>query len=141
MKSKKVKHEENQENELDYKEKYLKALADYQNLVKRIQREKEDFVKFANEGLVLKILSIFDSLKRAVEEFEDESLKLITKELWSILEREGVERIEVNENDEFNPEIMECIEVEKDGKRLIVTREGYKIRGKVLRPVEVKVVK
>lgn len=141
MRTKKVKQEQRQEQAVDYKEKYLKALADYQNLIKRVEKEKEDFVKFANEHLILRLLTVLDSLEKAVDEFEDESIKLIAKELWNILEKEGVERIEVRENDSFNPEIMECIEAEEDGRRLIVTRKGYKIKGKVLRPVEVKVVK
>lgn len=141
MKTKKVKQEQRQEQAVDYKEKYLKALADYQNLIKRVEKEKEDFVKFANEHLILRLLAVFDSLEKAVDEFEDESIKLIAKELWYILEKEGVEQIEVRENDDFDPAIMECIEAEEDGKRLIVTRKGYKMKGRVIRAAEVKVVK
>lgn len=129
------------EQEVDYKDKYLRSLADYQNLIKRTQKEKQDAIQFANEVFVEKLLPVLDHLERAKGHVEDEGVGLIYKELSRVLEEIGVETINVDKTEEFNPEYMECIEAEKDGKMLEITRAGYRYKDKVIRPVQVKVVK
>ena len=54
-----------EQEEIDYKDKYLRALADYQNLLKRVEKEKQDFVQYANERLILNLLEIIDDFERA----------------------------------------------------------------------------
>ena len=126
--------------EIDYKDKYLRALADYQNLVKRTQVEKEEFYKYAHESFVEKLVPVLDHLERAEKHIQDKGIDLIYKELRKIVEDLGLERIHIKETDEFNPEYMECVEAEQNGKRLVETRAGYRFKGKVLRPVQVQVV-
>lgn len=126
---------------IDYKDKYLRALADYQNLVKRTQVEKEEFYKYAHESFVEKLIPVLDNLERAEQYTNDTGVQLVFKELKRIVAEFGLERIQLKENDTFTPEYMECIEAEKDGNNLVETRAGYRFKGKVLRPVQVKVVK
>ena len=128
-------------DDVDYKDNYLRALADYQNLVKRTQQEKQEFYKYAHESFVEKLLPILDHLERAEQNTEDAGVSLVYKELQQVLSELGLERIVIKASDEFNPEFMECIEAEQDGKKLIETRAGYQFKGKVIQPVQVKVVK
>lgn len=125
----------------DYKEQYLRALADYQNLLKRTAKEKEDFIEFAGEELIRKLLPVLDNLERAKGVLTDKGIDIIYNELWQVLQGEGVERIIINKTDAFDPMTMECINVEEGGKVLQEVRAGYKLKGKVLKAVQVKVVK
>lgn len=124
----------------DYKEKYLRALADYQNLVRRVDQEKGSFLKYTNEQLVLKILPILDSLEKACEETKSESIKLIHRQLLDVLVKEGLEKIEVL-GQTFAPETMECLEViaGEKGKVVAELRSGYRLKGKIIRVSQVKV--
>ncbi len=121
---------------------WKRALADYQNLEKRIALEKEEFVKFANRNLILRILPAIDSLEKAEEYLKDEGLSLALRQLKEGLSSGGLEKIEVRGKD-FNPEEMECVAVGEgeEGKVLEETRAGYRLNGKVLRVAQVKVGK
>lgn len=129
---------------------WKRALADYQNLEKRTAEEKLQFYQFSNSQLVLKLLSVMDSLDELVklDKFgQDEHLQLIIKQFRDILTSEGLEKIEVIAK-EFNPEEMECVEVEaregleeQEGKVTEELRTGYKLKGKILRVARVKVGK
>lgn len=121
---------------------WKRALADYQNLEKRIQAEKEEFAKFANSELVLKILPALDSLEKAENHLQDEGLTLAVKQLKDGLRQAGVEKI-ATEGQVFEPETMECVAVGEgeDCKIIEEIRPGYRLNDKILRPVQVKVGK
>ena len=121
---------------------WRRALADYQNLEKRINREQEDFIRFANEGLLDKILNVFDNLERACRAKEDRGLAMIKNEFWEVLSSEGIEKIETK-GEVFDPHLMDALEL-VPGKKNCVVEEvspGYLYRGKCLRPARVKVGK
>ncbi len=121
-------------------EKWKRALADYQNLERRISEEKEEFVKFANASLLVRILVVADSLEKAEEHLKDEGLSLILRNFFQVLSEEGLEKIEVL-GKKFDPNEMECVELIK-GEEEIVTgelRKGYRLKGKVIRVAQVKV--
>jgi molecular chaperone GrpE len=126
----------------DLTNKWKRALADYQNLEKRVSLEKEDFVRFANADLILKILPALDNLERAEEHLKDEGLGLALKQLRQALTEAGLEKIEVT-GKEFDPEIMECCELVQGEEEKIIeeTRSGYKLNDKLLRCAQVKVGK
>ncbi len=125
-------------NELETK--YLRALADYQNLEKRVEREKDNFVKFANAILILKMLPILDNLERAQETLKDQGIELVIKQFKEALSSEGVTEVEA-EGKEFNPEHHEAVEkVEgEEGKVVNVIERGYKLGEKVIRPAKVTI--
>ena len=130
----------------DFEEKYRRARADYANLERRVKGQQEEFVKFANSVLILKLLPILDDLEKAVPKVKDEGLELILKNLREVLKSEGVEEIKVKEGDEFDPHIMEGVITEStedtegtEAKVGEVTRKGYRIKEKVLRPAQVAV--
>jgi len=122
--------------------KWQRALADYQNLEKRTGLEKEEFAKFANSQLILKILPGLDSLEKAGQHLKDEGLKLALKQLTDELASSGLEKMETLGQD-FDPETMECLEVAKgeEGKVLDEIRPGYKLNNRVLRVAQVRVGK
>lgn len=105
-----------------------RALADYDNLKKRVEKEREEIVKFANSTLILKVLVVTDGFE------------LILEQLRQILKEEGTEEIKVNIGEKFNPEIMEAIEKQGDEDKVTaIMQRGYKLHDRVIRPVKVKV--
>ena len=129
-----------------FEEKYKRARADYVNLERRVESQQEEFVKFANSILILKFLPILDDLEKAAATEKDSGVDLVLKKFKEVLESEGVEEIKVGVGDKFDPNMMECVITENtedtkstEAKVSEVLRTGYKIKGKVLRPAQVKV--
>jgi molecular chaperone GrpE len=132
-----------EETELSNLENQLKrALADYQNLEKRIAEEKSSWVKAANKNLLLKLLPGLDSLLLAEKHTQDEGVKLSIKHFLDILENEGVKKIETAGKD-FDPNLMEAIGTAdgETGKVVEEARAGYMLFETVLRPAQVIVGK
>ena len=122
--------------------KWKRAVADYQNLERRVETQQQALVKFANAMLIEKLLGVVDDLERAKTHVKDEGLKLIIDRFKDILKSEGVAEIEA-QNREFDPHLMECIDMIEGSKNQVVkvTLKGYTLNGKVLRPVKVLVGK
>jgi len=143
-KEEKIKELENLKKELeDYKNKYLRALADYQNLEKRVIEEKELIVKTANKNLILKLLPFLDALDKAEVFVKDQGLKIVKENLIKVLKEIGVEEIDVL-NKPFDPITSEAIDIvasDKDNIVVEVLRKGYKFQDKILRVAQVKVGK
>ena len=120
---------------------WKRALADYQNLEKRHEREKAEFVQFANSSLILKLLSVLDNLERAQEHLKDNGLELAIGEFKRVLAEDGLEEIEVS-GKEFNPAEMEAVETvegEEDNKVVEAVYKGYRLKDRLVRPAKVKV--
>lgn len=135
----KKKHDQQTE---DWKGKYLRALADYQNLEKRTQSEKQEIRKYAAEAILTRLLPVLDTLTKAAHHVKDAGLELALKELYTALSEQGVEKIAVV-GKPFDPHKMECIEV-IPGEDNIVIEEllpGYRLHDKILRVAQVKVGK
>lgn len=138
---KKDKHDENEQKLQEVNEKYLRALADYQNLQKQTDSWREDFVQYAASSLVKKILEILDDLEKAQEHIQDEGLKLIIEKLHNILREEGVSELELT-GKEYNPAEAEVISTQpgqQDNIIVEVLQKGYRIKDKVIRPARVVV--
>lgn len=126
----------------EWKAKYLRALADYQNLEKRVAQEKQEVRAYAAQAVLMKLLPVADTFERAGAHLGDQGLMLALKELELFLTDLGVNKFETK-GKPFNPEVMECIEV-VDGEDNIVIEEllpGYTLHGKVIRVARVKVGK
>ena len=143
-KDKNKKHEEiKEDSELENLENQLKrALADYQNLEKRIHEEKSSWIKTANKELLLRLIPGLDSLILAEKHTQDEGVKISIKHFLDILEQEGVKQIETKGKD-FDPNLMEAVSATEgeDGKVLEELRAGYVLNGQTLRPAQVIVGK
>ena len=117
-----------------------RALADYDNLQKRIEKQKSEFVKMANANLLDKLLSVLDDLQRVQRHLKDEGLDLAIEEFLRVLKAEQVTEIEVL-GKQFDANLMDCVEVcqGKEDCILEVINKGYLLNGRVLRPAQVKV--
>lgn len=126
----------------ELKQKYFRALADYQNLERRVQAEKADIRSFASLVLIERLLPVLDTFERAQTHLQDSGLALALKQFLGVLTDQGLERINTVGLD-FNPHEMECVEV-IPGKDNVVVEEftsGYRLNGKVIRVAQVKVGK
>lgn len=137
----------------EYLAGWKRAQADYQNLKKRLASEQKDYIKFANEDLILEILPILDNFQSAYsvlpKELENNSwikgIKYIKTQLEDILKKNNVKKIKAL-NQEFNPELHEAIKqknkkVQKKTKLKVfkILLTGYKLNNKVIRPTKVEV--
>jgi molecular chaperone GrpE len=126
----------------EWKTKYLRALADYQNLEKRSSEHVAEARKFAAEIILLRLLPVVDTFAKVKAHVNDMGFDLAFKEMEAVLSEQGVTKIEVV-GKEFDPHTMECIEVVEGKDNMVVeeTLAGYEFRGKVLRVAQVKVGK
>ena len=132
-----------EENELSNLENQLKrALADYQNLEKRIASEKSSWILASNKNLLLRLLPGLDSLLLAEKHTQDEGVKLSIKHFIDSLEAEGDKKIETA-GKTFDPNLMEAITTQEgeEGKVLEEVRAGYMLFDQILRPAQVIVGK
>lgn len=127
----------------EFKNKYLRALADYQNLEKRVREEKMTNREDVTFQLLLRLLPFLDNLEQAEVFIKDKGLEMVRKQYYQALEEIGIKEIEVL-GKEFDPHIAEAIDIvegEKDNIMVEVLRKGYRYGEKVLRPAQVKVSK
>jgi len=137
----------------DYHDRYLRAHAEFENARKRLDKEREAFLKYANEGLVIEFLPIVDSLEIAekhIKQAKDfdavrQGVDMIHGQIQKFLKELGVEKIKTV-GEKFDPNMHEVIEVldTDEGKEDEITEElkpGYKLNGKLLRPASVKITR
>ncbi len=126
----------------EWKDKYLRALADYKNLERRSYEEKDEVRRFASEIILSKLLTVADSFGKAKEHLKDAGLDLAYKQLIGLFDELGLVRIDVL-GKEFNPHEMECIEVVVGEEHKVVEEvvPGYRLRDKIIRVARVKVGK
>jgi len=123
-----------------WKNKYIRALADYQNLEKRTEEEKQEVRAYAAKVFLEKLLPVIDNLEMADAHINDEGLSIAMKEMHALLSKFGVEKINIS-GETFDPYKMECIELVEGEKNKVVevTSSGYVMHGKLLREAKVKV--
>ena len=134
-------------------DRLLRLHAEFENYKKRMARERSEFVKFANEALILEFLPVLDNLERAVAMANSgmdaqgvaEGLDIILRLFQTTLEKAGTKVIEALGH-EFDPNLHQAVaQVEStDGRDDIVVEEvqkGYLLEGRLLRPSMVKVLK
>jgi molecular chaperone GrpE len=128
----------------EFENKYKRALADYQNLLKRTAEEKQAFAKYANEGMIRDILPVYDNLRISLDHIDDEAknnglaegIKYVVKQFRDALLNNGVSEIEIKDK-KFDPMEMEAISGK--GKKIKkIMNPGYKLNGKVIIPAKVE---
>lgn len=138
----------------EYWERLLRLQADFENTRKRLDKEKQDFFKFANEGIILELLNILDDLERSVGLAETQKqdlpvflkgVEMILAHLYEMLKEYGVKPLE-SEGKIFDPNYHEAL-MQVENKELpehtIVEelQKGYLLNEKVIRTAKVKVSK
>jgi molecular chaperone GrpE len=127
------------------KAQLARTLADYDNLVKRTEREKSEIRKFISLNLLLKLLTVVDGLEQAQEHLKDQGLAISIGEFKKVLIEEGLTEIKPGVGDQFNENEMEAIEViegEEGNKVAKLSLIGYKFSDNtVVRHAKVVVTK
>ena len=136
-----------------WKDKYLRLYAEFENARKRMEREKQEFVKYAHEGVVADFLNILDDLERTVNaaktKHEDydaflKGIEIVMKHIEGTLKKHGVKPIEAK-GKMFDPHAHEVLLQEEsdkdDGVVLEELQKGYYLNDKVVRTAKVKVAK
>ena len=130
------------------KDQLLRKVAEFDNYKKRTENEQLNFLKYAGESLIVKVLPIYDDLKRSLDHGDssnNESLvkgiKLVYDKFSKILKDEGVEKIEAK-GQEFNVDLHEALmqrEVPGVPPHTVVEEiePGYKYKDKVIRHAKV----
>lgn len=117
------------------KTKYLRALADYQNLEKQTQTWKDEFSQYASAGLIKRILEVLDDLENAQRHLLDSGLDLIIAKLRKILAEEGLEEVKL-EGQRYDPETAEVVATQPEQEENIVlkvSQKAYKMRNRIVR--------
>jgi len=139
------------------KDEYLagwqRARADFLNYKKEEMERIGELIKYADLGIILKILPILDNFEIAEKKISenlknDENIKgilQIKNQIQDFLKNQGVEEIKVV-GEKFDPNFQEMVEEietkeKESGIVLEEIQKGYKIHGKLLRPTKVKIAK
>ncbi len=137
----------------DEKDRCLRLNAEFENSRKRILKEREEFIKYANEKLILELIDVLESLERGIEntkKAEDkdkliEGMELVYKQFKNVLEKNGLTPIKAlgEKFDHYKHEaMMQTITDEYDeGTILEEFARGYMLNGKVIRYSKVRVSK
>lgn len=136
----------------ELKDRLVRNAADTENYKKRLQRDKEEAVRYANTALVKDLIGPMDDFSRALDAAEQssnfealkEGVRMIEDRLYSTLKNNwGLEVIDKSDVP-FDPEEHEaCLMEEVDGLDedtvTMMLQKGYKLNGRVIRPAKVKV--
>ncbi len=142
----------------EYKDKYLRAHADFENAKRRLEKDKMNAVSYANESFAKDILAVIDSFENALASIEGaneenssdvlekmkEGVTLTYEQLKKVLEKNHIK--EVVCEGEFDPEVHQAImQVDSDehesGDVVKVMQKGYTIKDRILRPAMVSTCK
>lgn len=137
------------EENLDYKDRYLRVLAEFDNMRKRGERERAAARKFALEALMRDLLPVLDSLEFAAAAEGDadairEGIQLATTSALRVLQNHGLETIEAH-GESFDPRFHEAVGMRphdelEAGRVAHEERKGYVLNERVLRPSRVHIV-
>ena len=132
-------------------DRLLRAVAEVDNVKRRTQRERDEYVRYANEGLVRDLLPILDNFDRALDAARAtqeaakvvEGVALIHRELLKALERVGVTRYSAV-GERFDPNRHDAagrvVSVNQPPDTVVAElTAGYLLNGRVLRPAQVVV--
>lgn len=151
--------EELEEKNKELEEKYLRAVADFENIKKRLEREKMQAVSYANEEFARDLLPVIDSMDFAAESAEkieqnsendeyvkkiEDGIALTIEQFKKVMQKHGIELIDIDSG--FNPHFHDAVmqvesEDHKEGEIVQLLQKGYKIKDRVLRPAMVSIAK
>ena len=141
----------------ELEDKYLRANADFDNMKRRLEKEKMQAISYAHEVFARDLLPVIDALEMAIvasTNQEVESAELLSKlqegigltmdQFKKAFEKNGIESVGIDQG--FDPNFHEAVmQLESEGKEsgeiLQVFQKGYKIKERILRPAMVSIAK
>lgn len=142
------------EKSKEYWDRLLRQQAEFENMRKRLERDRQEFQKFAHEDIIVDLLGILDDLERSVEAAEKKQenfdaflkgIEMILAHLYELLKKRGVVAIEA-EGKKFDPHEHEALmqtesQGHADGEVIEELQKGYKMNDRVIRTAKVHVAK
>ncbi len=138
----------------EYKDRWMRALADVENSRKRADKSRRDAEMYGGSKLARDMLPVYDNMKRAIEAITDEQkaaapaviegIELTMRELLSVFKKHGLEVIVPEVGDKFDPNHHEAmfeapVPGTKAGDIIQVSAEGFMLHDRLLRPAKVGV--
>ncbi len=138
----------------DYKDKFMRALADAENARKRGDKARRDAEQYGGSKLARDMLPVYDNMKRALEAATDEQkevaagliegVELTMRALRDVFQKHGIEVITPEVGDRFDPNVHEAmfeapVPGTKAGDIIQVSAEGFMLHDRLLRPAQVGV--
>jgi molecular chaperone GrpE len=139
----------------DHWERLVRTTADFDNFKKRAAREKQEAIRFANEGLIEKLVPVLDNFDMALTAVQNTGtdsaqslqagISMIFQQLKGVLTEAGLEEINAT-GQKFDPNWHEAVSQQEskdvsEGQVLQQLRKGYKLRERLIRPATVIVAK
>jgi len=138
----------------DFRDRFLRALADAENIRKRGERDRREAEQYGGTKLARDLLPVYDNLKRALDAAGEEQrsaaqaliegVELTLRELTNVLTRHGVTPVSPQVGDTFDPQLHQAMfEAPLPGTRagdiIQVMTEGFLLHDRLLRPAQVGV--
>ena len=134
-------------------DKYVRLHAEFENFKRRMTKDKQEAIRFANQELIRQILPFVDNLERSLQHADEsknidalkEGIEMTIRDFLKALEKSGLEAIPAA-GEPFDPNVHDAImqEERSDMEPNTVVQElqkGYKLHGRVIRPATVTVSK
>ena len=137
-----------------YKDRFMRALADAENLRKRSEKERREAERYGGSKLARDMLPVYDNMKRALDAATDEQkeisaaliegIELTMRELLNVFSKHGIEVIVPQVGDRFDPQMHQAmfeapVPGTKAGDIIQVAAEGFLLHDRLLRPAQVGV--
>ena len=134
----------------DYKDRFMRALADAENLRKRSERDRREAEQYGGSKLARDMMPVYDNLKRALDAAGDEvgsvieGIQLTLKELSNVFEKHGITILSPEMGEKFDPQMHQAmfeapVPGTKAGDIIQVMAEGFMLHDRLLRPAQVGV--
>lgn len=124
----------------ELQDKLARSLADYSNLEKRIENQRQMFITLASTGILTKMIEVLDDFYLAQKHLNDSGLEMAINKFLRVLESEGLKEVEAQDQI-FDPKTMDCVDVAQGPQDHVVEirKKGYLLNDHVLRPAQVVV--
>jgi molecular chaperone GrpE len=144
---------EPKKDEIDYKAKYFYVAAEMDNYRKRMEREKENLLKYGNEKVLSDLLQVVDNFERTIDMLKPDQdakvknivtgLDMVKKQFIDSLSKHGLTPVDAIGKD-FDPNFHEALAQEyQEGKKpnevIKEFQKGYSLNGRLIRPAKVVV--
>jgi len=138
----------------EFKDRFMRALADAENSRKRSERDRREAEQYGGSRLARDLLPVFDNMRRAIDSIPEESretnkaviegVELTMRELVNVFKKHGIEPISPQVGDRFDPQHHEAMfEAPLPGTRagdiIQVSADGFMLHDRLLRPAKVGV--
>ena len=138
----------------DYKNRFVRALADAENARKRSDKDRREAENYGGSKLARDMLPVYDNMKRALDAITDEQrevagpllegIELTMRELLSVFKKHGIEVITPAVGDKFDPQVHQAmfeapVPATVAGDIIQVAAEGFMLHDRLLRPAQVGV--